>query len=222
MSLRLRDNLHWCVCGGRVIFLDLEADRYCCLPSPAEAAFIRLAGGEAQPGDRERVCSLVARGMLIDDPASIGLGPAGHIPRPTGDLLEEPFPSPHFPDVLRAVASEVRWTWALRVKPLAKIAQEIEACAYQRGHPSPVADARLRRIVSASAAAGLILRAADRCLVRALSLHATCRRHGIYPHLVFGVRVNPFRAHCWVQLGDRVLIGDFEQVRLFTPIAALG
>jgi hypothetical protein len=42
------------------------------------------------------------------------------------------------------------------------------------------------------------------------------------PSLVFGVRMNPFRAHCWVQLGGQVLIGDFEQVRLFTPIAAFG
>jgi len=47
-------------------------------------------------------------------------------------------------------------------------------------------------------------------------------RSGIYPRLVFGVRANPFRAHAWVQLEDKVLIGDYEQVRLFTPIAALG
>jgi hypothetical protein len=35
------------------------------------------------------------------------------------------------------------------------------------------------------------------------------------------VRTNPFAAHAWVQIDEEVLVGDFEQVRLFTPILAV-
>lgn len=64
----------------------------------------------------------------------------------------------------------------------------------------PVSDAgldeRLRDIVAASMAVSLIFRSKDRCLVRALAVYRACRRSGIHPKLVFGVRMNPFTAHC--------------------------
>jgi hypothetical protein len=84
------------------------------------------------------------------------------------------------------------------------------------------ADVRLHRIAAAFAAAGLVIPAADRCLVRAIALHSLCRRMGIRPRLVFGVRLDPFRAHCWVELDGLVLTQDFEQARLFTAILASG
>jgi hypothetical protein len=64
--------------------------------------------------------------------------------------------------------------------------------------------------------------AAGRCLVRAVAAHAACCAAGVRPRLVFGVCVDPFRAHAWIQLEEQVLVGDFEQVRLFTPIAVFG
>ena len=35
MPLQLRGNVHWCDSGGRAVFLDVEADRYFCLPAAA-------------------------------------------------------------------------------------------------------------------------------------------------------------------------------------------
>lgn len=71
-------------------------------------------------------------------------------------------------------------------------------------------------------AVSLVLRAADRCLVRALAVHSICRRHAIPAKLVLGVRMNPFGAHSWVQYNRAVLVGDVEQVRLYTPILVVG
>lgn len=221
MAFRLRDNLYWCHCGGRVVFLDVEADRYFCLPFGAEAAFARLAIGEMEPGDVERLCALIARGMLIEDSGSPGLHPPPSLQPAAGDLLQEPYPPPHIRDVLGAFASEARAAWLLRRRPFLEVVKGIERCGHRR-RSSLDHDTRLRRIVSGSAAISLVLRAADRCLVRAIALHSICSRNGIHPRLVLGVRVNPFRAHCWVQLDETVLVGDFEQVRLFTPIMAVG
>jgi hypothetical protein len=33
--------------------------------------------------------------------------------------------------------------------------------------------------------------------------------------------MEPFAAHCWVQWGDAVIVGDLEHSRMFTPILAL-
>lgn len=221
MTFRLRDNLYWCLCGGRVIFLDVKADRYFCLPFGPEAAFARLAAGDVEPGDAERLRALIARGLLIEDPASRGLRPPSPLEPATGDLLQEPYPPPRIRDLLGALAFETRAAWLLRTRPFLQVVKGVERRGTQCRSPH-ACDKRLRRIASASATISLLLRAADRCLVRALAVHATCCRHGIRPRLVLGVRVNPFGAHCWVQLDQTVLVGDFEQVRLFTPIVAFG
>ncbi len=221
MGLRLRDNLHWCVSGGRAVFLDIEADRYFCLPATVEAAFLRFAAGEGLPGDPARLTALVAGGLLVDSPETEPVAAAAAIEAPRRDFLEPPVPRPRAGDLVRALVLELRWAWRLKRQTLCEIAALLEG----RGRAPEVAgasEARVSRIVSAWSASGLILPAADRCLVRALALQECCARQGIRARLVLGVRMNPFRAHCWVQLGDQVLVGDFEQVRLFTPIAALG
>jgi hypothetical protein len=222
MAFRLRHDLHWCVSGGRVIFLDVDRDLYSCLPLEAGAAFIRLAGGHLEPGDLDRLGFLVARGMLIEDPLAPATLPALRIPAAAGDWVEDPAARASAADTLRDAASQMRWAALLRVKPLRAIASSVGRRArIPRARPGD-AELRVRRIVSASAAAALLLGSHDRCLIRALALHSACCRQGIRSRLVFGVRSGPFRAHCWVQLEDRVLVGDFEQVRLFTPIMALG
>lgn len=222
MTFRLRDNLHWCACGGRIIFLDLEADRYFCLPFVAGEAFTRVAAGEPEPGDAERLGCLIARGMLIEDSGSGCLRRPPRIEVPTADFLQAPHPRAPIGDLLRAFVAEKRATLSTRKRALLNVIRDVDSRA-RRLRPRPLEDdTRLRRIASASAALSLVVRAADRCLVRALALHAICARQGIPSSLVFGVRVNPFGAHCWVQRDETVLVGDFEQVRLFTPILAVG
>ena len=221
MPYRLRENLHWCVCNGRAIFLDLEADRYFCLTSRAEAAFVRLAGGGTHMGDAVALRGLAEQGVLIEDPCSDAFGSSSQPPSPREDLLESAFRSPRLGDVLAALHSEARSACLLRSRPLRTIIKIAEARTRKPRSPPADFDGSLRRIASAFAATALLTSSADRCLVRALALHALCCRRGIYPNLVFGVRVDPFRAHCWVQIDDKVLIGDHEQVRLFTPIMAL-
>lgn len=63
---------------------------------------------------------------------------------------------------------------------------------------------------------------ANTCLVRALALHAVLARQGYASVLVFGVKMHPFEAHCWLQRGDLVINDTIEQVGLFTPIRAAG
>ena len=79
----------------------------------------------------------------------------------------------------------------------------------------------MQRLVRAASAAAFLLRSHDRCLVRGLAFHAACRKKGLDSKLVVGVIAHPFTAHCWVQAGSIVLLGGYEQARLYTPILVL-
>jgi hypothetical protein len=219
MAFRLREGVHWCLCGEQVVFLDVQADRYFCLPIEGSADFLRAVEGEIDAADAATFGSLIERQMLIEDPQSSGISPSVAIESVTGDLFDE-YAAPAARDVLEAFAAELKISSHLRRKSLGEILGA--AAAKTRVRRQADTGQSLRRIVSANRAVSLVLRATDRCLVRALAVHATCRRHGLYPSLVFGVRMHPFGAHCWVQADDKVVVGDFEQARLYTPILVLG
>ena len=61
----------------------------------------------------------------------------------------------------------------------------------------------------------------DECLFDSLVLLELLARKHLFPTWVFGVSMNPFRAHSWVQTGDRVLNDLPERVARFTPILAV-
>jgi hypothetical protein len=56
------------------------------------------------------------------------------------------------------------------------------------------------------------------CLFDSLALIHFLARFGLYPDWVFGVRADPFEAHCWVQAGTVVLNDTVERVSALTPI----
>lgn len=221
MPWRLRDNLHWCVCGGRAIFLDVEADRYFCLSPSTDAAFLRLAGGGQLPGDLDLLHSLLKRRLLIEDSIADRMRTFLPISHATGDFQRDPSVRPRPFEILELLASEIKASCLLRTMPLLDVVKNAAL-------PCPTDDKSTRRsrtlhsLVRSASEASLFLRATDRCLPRALAVQKICRSRGIETKLIFGVRTNPFGAHSWVQLGECVIVGDFEQVRLYTPIAVFG
>lgn len=56
------------------------------------------------------------------------------------------------------------------------------------------------------------------CLFDSLALIHFLAAYNVYPDWVFGVREDPFSAHCWIQL-DTVTLNDFQdRVAPYTPI----
>lgn len=219
MPLQLRDNLHWCNCQGRIVFLDTEADRYFCLPQSPNDAFLRLAAREVQPGDAERLHMMVDRGMLREGEPDACIRAPPQVEAPTHDFPQGKLTHPI--SVLRALALETRIARALRTRHFHQVIEAVRASEPRRRAVPGEPDRAIDRIVSASAAVAFLTGSHDRCLVRALAVQHACRRSGLRPKLVFGVIANPFAAHCWVQLGPAVLVGGYEQARLYTPILAV-
>ncbi|MGE5564311.1 MAG: lasso peptide biosynthesis B2 protein [Bacillota bacterium] len=221
MAYQLREGVHWCVCDGRVVFLDLLADSYLSLPPGADAAFLRLVGGELDDDDLERLRALVLRGMLVENLGPPVLPSTAQVEAASEDFSEQSCARAKARDVLRALVHQCLWSWKLRSRGLATTIEASRQLRMRAACSRGSSGARLLSVLAGFHAASLLLPPAERCLVRALALRAICCRMGIRPTLVFGVRMNPFQAHCWLQLSGKVLIGDFEQVRLFTPVMAL-
>ena len=76
----------------------------------------------------------------------------------------------------------------------------------------------LRRVASAFAAIANLVRRQDRCLPLSVAFKKICAARQIPVRLVFGVSLDPFAAHCWVQQQECVANDTVERVRLFTPI----
>lgn len=216
MPLRIRDHLHWCDCSGRAIFLDVEADRYFCLPSAPNDAFLRLAAGDTRDSDLKALQALVSRGLLVEDGARTAFA-AAQIEPPAGDLLSDAAPRPGLLRILAALAAERRAARLLQTRPFAQVIERA-AAGSKRVNLKCEESPTLHAIVAAFNAVSYLTRDHNRCLVRALAVRATCNAAGIRPKLVFGVTAHPFAAHCWVQHGGTVLVGGLEQARLHTPI----
>jgi hypothetical protein len=58
------------------------------------------------------------------------------------------------------------------------------------------------------------------CRFDSLALIEFLFGHGCLPQWVFGVKCEPFAAHCWVQDDNYVLNDSVEYVQRFTPIMA--
>jgi hypothetical protein len=222
MPLRLRDNLHWCESAGRIVFLDVDADRYFCLPSEVRPAFLALAARQAEPQDTARLGMMTQRGLLVES-HSLGEFPQpARIDQPSRDVLDYPVPRSAAVPILRALAWEQRAAWQLRTRAFSEIIANARRRSGETHEVPGDKGPALRSIGAAADAIAFVTRSHNRCLVRGLGVHAACRARGIPAKLVLGVIAHPFAAHCWVQLGDAVLVGGYEHARLHTPILVIG
>lgn len=218
MSLQLAEHVHWCDCEGRAVFLDTRADRYFCLPQTANDAFLRTAASRSDARDEAELEMLLKNGMLIESDARTDLRPPPKVTTPTRDLLDEELPRPSRTLILRVLIAELSAAWALKRTSLQMV---LEAARLPASMRSSHRASKPSEIAAAAAAVAFITRSHDRCLVRALAVHFLCKENQASSKLVVGVVAHPFAAHCWVQLGSAVVVGGYEQARLYTPILVL-
>ena len=64
----------------------------------------------------------------------------------------------------------------------------------------------------------LLYTAHNACLLDSLTLTRFLAAYGVFPDWVFGVKTDPFCAHCWVQQGEYVFNDSPDHVGEFAPI----
>ncbi|WP_395943340.1 lasso peptide biosynthesis B2 protein [Brevundimonas sp.] len=206
-SVVLGDDVHGVVVGEDLALIDLGADAYLCLPNgacgvePGGLSVRRLHGPTA--------AAIEAAGL------GGGNGSAPFRPPPALPMrtVIHDAPSRVSPrQVLRGLCAVSDVRRALRGTGLRPI------LAVAPGPGGAVSPERVTREARAFWRLSPWLPIEGECLVRSAVLMSYLRRAGLSADWVFGVRLWPFSAHCWVQVGDVCLNDDIERLAAYTPI----
>lgn len=225
MGLVLRAGMSYCDVAGRLLFLDIEADRYFCLGREAEQAFRAIMASPAPvaPDCRfsDPLSRLVQAGMLI--PTS-----DDHCPQPwrgpelaLKSLLDRPHVMATGRLRMAALSDLAKAHLALRHRSLNDILNGLaRRKSASRVRPDP--DHQIAcEVAAAFDWSARLVQSHDRCLPRAIAVTRRLMTMGIAADLVIGVSLNPFAAHSWVQCGDALVNDRLDGVRQFTPILSL-
>lgn len=203
--------------GEKAIVLDIRKDRYTLWDGTCAAALAVLSSGQPchlSPDD----CRRLERHGLVTGDAAIP-GPwltASDIRMPGDSALEGPEGGKVRPlDVLKSVWDCLRARIDLRRDTLQEVLTALPCVPRGRTTHDLLAHAR------AFDRARRLAPVRPRCLPDALTYARMARRAGFAVDLVFGVKLHPFEAHCWVQTGSLVLTDPVDKVRRFTVVLAL-
>jgi hypothetical protein len=211
MSHQLREGLSFCFVGDRAVFLDLPGDRYFCLGSDLEDRFRAWAAGGAVDD------ALVHHGLLMLGTTPLICTPAE---APTASLLETEHDRPRASLVPAALLHFAVTSASLRLAGLAATVARFRRHK-ERARAGASDEGLAGAIAHAHEATALLTASHDKCLTRSIAAASHMASRGVAPTLVLGVRLRPFHAHCWVQLGGRIANDRIENVRTFTPILAI-
>ena len=225
-----------CMTGRNCMFLDLRQDRYLSVPQELmDALAPQIHGWQLSSHPHE------ARATLCTDtvPLAEDMLAAGILrPYQSGTAVPRPQPPPATGDLASLSSADCDRNsgncWmsvssalasadcALRVLPLWRIVARISAHAQSTGKP-PHADL-LSRAATLTRCFREIRPWYPRdylCLFDSLALTRYLHHHHIWTCWIFGVREDPFAAHCWVQYGGIVLNEHIDRAHLYTPIMAI-
>lgn len=215
---------------GVLILLDLRGDTYLRVERPFSHALGSRLGLPPDPIDvselfqfsekqavADLVHDLIDHGLLTTNAQN---GKQAAILQHSDELGELPRygvggPAVRFGDVAAFARSSLLARMLMRTRP---IEQNVGRVARRkRGGPKDIQKTRMlvevfRRLRP------FTMGRRDECLLNSLALIEFLATYGVYASWHFGVRVNEFLAHCWVQEGPYILNDDLENVAAYTPI----
>jgi hypothetical protein len=231
----LAPHVYPCISGQHVVLMDLERDKYVAVaPAHRLASWVRgWPVGVVDTSDSPRnpdgapdalVSQMLAHGMLVTDPyVGKPAVPVATV-RPQRSLVEfdlDTRPKTTTAQLWRFGRSCLRAKLSLKLRPIQSIVEAVRDRKARRagGHSQADDPERLRPLVTAFTRLRPLfytLRAA--CLLDSLTLLHFLSAEGVHPDWVFGVKTEPFDAHCWVQQGELLLNDVPDRVRQYSPI----
>lgn len=222
----LNDHVHACLADEHLVFMDLRADRYCCLEQADTEALVPLLRG-SMPATRvssrttELLRQLVDSRLLTTSADGRSLSPLD-VRTPEHELkasLPSGFPASRLPTfLLAATTTAIR----LRARRLDRTIEQLKARRARREHdPDRRNQVRMAQALGAFRALRPIYPKPYVCLFDSLALLEYLAYDGLFPTLIFAVKLHPWSAHCWLQDGSYVLGDTVDHVRDYTPLLAV-
>lgn len=218
-------HVHVCCRGDDFVFLDLKQDDYTLVQGAAAAALkaISLTGqvDGSQPEAADALKELLAGGLLISDRnkgRSVRVTQAELAMESLIDPEAMPQTRPSVSHVYRFIAACTVAAARLRWNRIEDTVKSVEL-RKQRYNSNSNFDMRAARELTAVFQTLRSLFPRNYlCLYDSLALLEFLARHRVFPTWVFGVRLEPWAAHCWVQEGQFVFNEDVETAAGYTPI----
>jgi len=226
-----------CIADEHAVFLDLRKDKYSAL-GPADARTLSgvvdgwLPGREIARdvptrtrGCDELVRTLLEERLLTSDMVAGKPATPVSIVRPTLTLQVPPrrIPRVDRTHVSRFVAAWLLATTMLNTVPLKATVGRVWKRKARRSGAEGAFD--VKRAFGLMTAYSILrpnfFSRRDACLRDSFTVVEFLARYGVFPTWVFGVRMNPFAAHSWVQEGSIVINDDVDHVNTFTPILTI-
>jgi hypothetical protein len=214
MGFALRKGLSFCRIADRIIFLDLSNDRYFCLSKGAAEAFVGLSPSRSAFSQNSPLQGLVADGILRETAAPTMPCPCS-APPVSGALVDDRVAAPPRKDIFEALRRRLAGEVGLRLLGLEQMIHRLSRAVGGRSPASLEVAAGASR---AFAAASLWRTRQRYCLSISIATMLWLLHRGGAAHLVMGVRLHPFQAHCWVQADGLLINDDPDLIRNFTPI----
>ena len=180
------------------------------------------------------LAKMIEQGLLVTD-ASIGKEASPAVAEPAEYPMVEydlnSRPSTTLEHLWRVCTAYTSAKWALRRRPIKEV---VHAARLRKEHASPSSGKldqhrpeashlldpdTVRPLVTAFVyLRPLFFTSKDACLLDSLTLVNFLAGYGVFPQWVFGVKTDPFYAHCWVQQGSFVFNDTPDYIRGFSPI----
>ena len=215
---RLADGVSFGEVGGLPVFLDLHRDRYFRLDAGGMETFSELVRDEGSASRRsDRLDKLVDAGLLARSAEPGAITPAPSFV-PEASVLDR---SPRRQQFKPVDVAEI-WMGLARVRrqlghgQLPRLVSDHLKRKRDRGSTSKSRGAET--LASDFLAARRIIPVEPNCLSDSLTLARYLARRSEFPSIVFGVKIDPFGAHCWLQTGSEILNDAGDRVREFTPV----
>jgi hypothetical protein len=239
-----------CETAGHAVFLDLKRDKYTAVP-PEDLHVLRAAvrgwpvgqsaadtisaNSEApqphatrtgmSPADLEVVEMLMTEGLLTSDaahgkdatPVTLSTPPDTYL---TNQRLWPQLTARHLRNF---VSAWITTTAMLRTLPISWIVNRARHRKERHAPGAPEIDIHMARMLCTIhfVLQPAFYSAKDACLRNSLTLIEFLAKYRIYPTWAFGVRMEPFAAHSWVQHGPVLYTDPIEHVKSFTPIMVI-
>lgn len=212
--LQLLPHVSVAIVDDRAIFLDLRRDRYFALDGEAADAMAALRSDPHRLVDDELAGTLIATGLFAASneprellPAPLAI-PNRNLPEDRANL--------HVKDLIPVLLLLAGRRRAVRKRPLERVIARRRRLGAGRSQllSTDAIVALAQRFLRARA----LIPIRPICLQDSLALHDWLAAHGARAALVIGVRLDPFAAHCWVQIGETVLNDASDRVAAYTPI----
>jgi len=223
-SYFLSRHTYLCLSPSHVILLDLASGNYLSLPI-ADARSLSgwitdwPVAGPVTVEPPELLQELLAEGLVSRDIAAGRTGSLTTTAPPPREALEDhkgtrakvgPL------DMYRFLVAVTFGSLALRLVPLRRIIEHVRK-RKARARPLDI-DKAVTLLMRYESLYAIFFDRHNECLRNSLYLLGFFAQHGVYPDWVFGIRAEPFLAHCWLQHGEVVINDKVRNTACLLPI----